>query len=115
MAVDVERRLSTRVVDGADRFRRAWQAAVETGAVSLVDLCRNAGFWNAYRVDLPVYEAAGAFVGYLIERHGTPTLRRVFEETHYEDTELAAKLERHLGLGIVAVQADVARYLAAGP
>ena len=82
-----------------------------SGDASLGEIAHTPAFWAAYRRDLPVYGVGAALAGYLIEARGLPVLKDIFRESHDEDDDLAALIERRTGLPLEAIEARIGEWL----
>ena len=111
IAAYYERMLATDSVQRRGELTHSWQEyAARAKPGFLRRLCKNDAFWAEDSAGEPVYEIGGQFVSFLLEKHGLPSVRRIFRESHFAAPNLAEQIEDIIGESIDSLEQQISRW-----
>lgn len=101
IAVYVESVLGANEAYAGEELKRSWQAyAAKAEPGFLRQLCKDDVFWAQDAAKEPVFMVGGQLIAFLMETHGTNSVRRIFLKSHSNDPKLADLIEDVIGESI---------------
>ena len=111
IAAYFERILANDAVQRRGEVKRFWQEYADRARPGFLRrLCKNDVFWTEDAAGEPVYEVGGALASFLLSNHGLPSVRRIFLESHFHDSQLVAHIEDVIGESIDSLEQQITRW-----